>query len=278
MGAAIVGTQRRAERAAATRGRRDHQSRSPPQRLAGSRRPRPIGARRQGSGQARAQVAQWHGSPEFPGPPTPPSSGTGDAGGAGPRGVPRGRRARSAARPAGGCLLAWFLLAFAQRRAFRCPRGSLSSGTTQPPHGLFLHPGGGRSRVATGVPRRGTLPLCFRGPKALDLQGLGDPAPSRGVRVDGVPKLRFSTINFRAWQKKNVSGDRTTPPRPVPVRLAFAALGVLALSHSTPSAQQVGRGTGPAAILGCQPKNPKRRAVCPGKQASRSRLPDRLAQ
>lgn len=83
MGAAIVGTQRRAERTAATGGRRDHQSRFPPQR--GSRAGRRADQCRavlRRVGRHKHRVAQWHRSPSSPARPPRPRSGTGGAGGA----------------------------------------------------------------------------------------------------------------------------------------------------------------------------------------------------
>lgn len=60
LGAAIVGTQRRAELAVATRGRRDHQSGSSPQRSGrGSGLPRPIGARGVGGASVRPMKRQF---------------------------------------------------------------------------------------------------------------------------------------------------------------------------------------------------------------------------
>lgn len=108
MGAAIVGTQRRAERAAATRGRCDHQSRSPPQRprrgsgirgqsgrgsRAGRRADQCRAALRQRAS-ASSRRPNRHGHPQFPDPPTLPSAGTRAAGGA-------EQRPAEAARPAG---------------------------------------------------------------------------------------------------------------------------------------------------------------------------------
>lgn len=92
--------------------------------------------------------------------------------------------------------------------------------------------------------------------QALDFQGLGDPAPSCGRRVDGVPKLRFSTISFRASQKDFVGGqDHSALSRPSPFSLCSSGGPSPLPLLLPPTARQVGRGT-----PGCNPWLPTQKS------------------
>nr|KAF6444266.1 hypothetical protein HJG59_008566 [Molossus molossus] len=234
-----------------------------------------------GGGQAQAQSGPMALEPEFPGPPTPPSLGTG---GAGVGGLPVQRR-----RPRLGCekhlprLEDSSSSGFTSQRARMrdasvwCPQGSLSAGTIQPLQSQFF--------TRAEVPRaqyahRGTVPVRSEA-QGFGPPGLGDPAQSCGVIVDGIFRLRFSMINFKASQKI-LSGDRTTLPGPIPFGLCSS--GDCSFTHTTPSFQQLipsiclghdlkcGKNH-QTATLGYQPPNRERMAVCPGRKASRRSLP-----
>lgn len=203
------------------------------------------------------------GAPSFPARPPRPPRGLGMRavrGAGGCRGpAARAQQAPSAARPAGGfhCPEARVLM----------PQGSLSSGTTRPLQGLFLRPRPGRSRAATqrNAARRFPEAPGFGPP------GAGRPCPMWWAESGPGSQAALQCHQSQSLQKKCCPG--TGPRRPVPVRLAFAAPEALALPHSTPP--QASRWeSGPVRLqsLVANPQNPKSRAVCPGQQASKSRL------